>query len=204
MKGVWSCVWRGALGGIMGSIILLLLSALNYRLTLGYIPYSYLFIVAGLAVALPVGIMIGAIIGVVVRLLEFKTERSLGVVMRALAGGIIALIASFGMSSSSAKRASEKLWTGHFQTAQHQSDHGQVYERLTGFRKIFIVSGQTPMLHQPAECALDYPPLRQHRKALPVTGTLYHLQQNSPSLSHVPQPARQVIFPVSRICPDMA
>src|SRR4051812_38363098 len=103
MKGVWSCVWRGALGGIMGSIILLLLSALNYRLTLGYIPYSYLFIVAGVAVALPVGIMIGAIIGVVIRLLEFKTERSLGVVMRALAGVIIALITSFGMSSSSAK-----------------------------------------------------------------------------------------------------
>lgn len=86
-------VLRGALAGASGGFSLLLLSALEYKLTLGYIPYPYLFIIQGFPLMLVVGTLAGGSVGGAISLLRIVTRREFGIIGRGVIGFVIILIA---------------------------------------------------------------------------------------------------------------
>jgi len=50
------------------------------------------------------------------------------------------------------------------QTAELDSDHGNIDERFGAGDRLFVVSDQSTMMQQPAEGTLDHPTIRQHFK----------------------------------------
>lgn len=80
---------RGAVGGALGGLLLLMISALQYKLTLGYVPYAHLFIIQGLPVALVAGAFIGGLVGGVIWILSAIMRRNFGVVLRSLIGFLL-------------------------------------------------------------------------------------------------------------------
>src|SRR4051812_7348766 len=74
------------------------ISFVQYQITLGYVPYSYLFIVPGLPLALGIGALIGALIGLSIWSATLITGRTFGVVGRSVIG-IVSALAVVGVYS---------------------------------------------------------------------------------------------------------
>jgi hypothetical protein len=85
-------VARGALGGAIVGFIMLLVSVITYKITLGYVPYAYLFIIPGLPMALGFGALVGVLIGTSVWILSVISGRTFGSAGRAIIGFVTALI----------------------------------------------------------------------------------------------------------------
>jgi|ERR1051325_935841 hypothetical protein len=84
-KDIAAFIGRGALAGAVGYPWLLLYGALSYKFTLGYIPYSYIYIFY-VPMYLMLGGIIGATIGGVIGICSIKSGRRLGTIVRALIG----------------------------------------------------------------------------------------------------------------------
>lgn len=85
-------VARGALGGAIVGFILILVSVITYKITLGYIPYAYLFIIPSLPMILGLPAVIGALIGTSIWILSVISGRTFGIAGRAIIGFVTALI----------------------------------------------------------------------------------------------------------------
>ncbi|MEK6334025.1 MAG: hypothetical protein AABM67_03690 [Acidobacteriota bacterium] len=86
-------ILRGALGGVLGGGSLLLISVFEYMLSLGYVPYPYLFIVPGLPLALALGALAGGVVAGVVLLSRIVAGREFGPIGRGAIGFVTILIA---------------------------------------------------------------------------------------------------------------
>jgi hypothetical protein len=73
-------------------LIMLGISVVQYKVTLGHVPYSYLFIVPGLPLALGIGALIGALIGLSIWSATLITGRVFGLVGRIIIGIVSALV----------------------------------------------------------------------------------------------------------------
>jgi hypothetical protein len=83
---------RAALGGVIVGLVMLIYSVVRYQLTLGYIPYPYLFIVPGLPMALGIGALVGALIGMSIWVVTVIRGRTYGIAGRAIIGVVSALV----------------------------------------------------------------------------------------------------------------
>jgi len=86
-------ILRSALGGALGGFIMLLFSVFEYKLSLGYIPYPYLFVIPGLPLVLLVGVLAGALVGGAILLARTMAGREFGPILRGVIGFVIILIA---------------------------------------------------------------------------------------------------------------
>jgi hypothetical protein len=86
-------ILRGALGGVLGGGSLLLISVFEYKLSLGYVPYPYLFIVPGLPLALALGALAGGVVAGVILLSRTLAGREFGLIGRAAIGFVTILVA---------------------------------------------------------------------------------------------------------------
>jgi hypothetical protein len=84
-------ILRGALAGAVGNELLLLFSALSYKLTLGRVPYQGLFLMA-VPVYMLVGAVIGAAVGAVVGVCAIKSGRTPGAFARACIGAVCVVV----------------------------------------------------------------------------------------------------------------
>ena len=48
----------------------------------------------------------------------------------------------------------------------HEADHGKGDHGFGHLGQVLVILGETPPTTEPAECAFDHPPARQHDKAL--------------------------------------
>ena len=85
-------VVRASLGGAIMGLIMFGISVVRYEVTLGYVPYSDLFIVAGLPMALGLGALIGALIGFSIWSATLITGRVFGPAGRIIIGIVSALV----------------------------------------------------------------------------------------------------------------
>ena len=65
-KGVGAFILRGALGGVIVGLLMLALSAINYKSRLGYIPYKNVFIIKGIPMMAILGAGVGGAIGLII------------------------------------------------------------------------------------------------------------------------------------------
>ena len=83
---------RAACGGAIVGFIMLVVSIVRYKLSLGHVPYAYLFIIPGLPLALGIGALVGALIGTSIWIVSVISGRAFGIVGRALIGVVSALV----------------------------------------------------------------------------------------------------------------
>ena len=77
------------------------------------------------------------------------------------------------------------------QAANHEVDHRHLDDGFTGFRQQFVIFTQAAVAIEPAECALDNPPLWDHDEALRFVRALGDLQTDRPLGSQRPDPVHQ-------------
>ena len=77
------------------------------------------------------------------------------------------------------------------QAANHEVDHRHLDDGFTGFRQQFVIFTQAAVAIEPAEGALDNPPLWNHDKALRFVRALGNLQADRPLRSQRPNPGHQ-------------
>ena len=85
-------VLRAALGGAIDGLIILTISVVQYKVTLGYVPYWPLFIYPGLPLALGVGTLIGVLVGISIWAATVITGRTFGMAVRAIIGVVSARV----------------------------------------------------------------------------------------------------------------
>lgn len=82
------------------------------------------------------------------------------------------------------------------EAAQHEADHGEAQEGERGPGEVLDILGQPAAAVQPAEGALDDPPLRQRLEAAHAVGTLDDLQLPAAKGAHGRRRGRPLITAV--------
>ena len=83
-------------------------------------------------------------------------------------------------------------------------NHGDSYPRLAGLCAFFVVFGESSILGEPAEGALDHPPSGEHDKALHVVGTLDDLHRPSANTFREPLEPAQEFSRIAAVRPEKA
>ena len=91
-KSLFPFLGRGAAGGALGGFTILMATITWYLVTLGGIPYAYLFIFQGLPLALGVGILVGGFVGAIIWTLGQVKAREFSSVGRTVIGFVIVLV----------------------------------------------------------------------------------------------------------------
>lgn len=98
----YKLLWRGALGGLMGTPLFLVGLALNDRFRLGYVRYGGALEISGLPYFLPIGAALGAITGGIIWIFAAKVKVNPSPIIRAAIGAcfILLLFGSLRLISS--------------------------------------------------------------------------------------------------------
>lgn len=111
MRSAWSFIWRGALGGAAGCLLLVLHSVLYFQSTTGHIPYGlFLFLIGTVPLSIFLGLIDGTVLGAIIWGLSAKTGKCPGPVSRSLIGAVFAALLGVVIRIFSQDKVS-KSWT---------------------------------------------------------------------------------------------